>query len=204
MRRRFIPRCSLTAAFNRKRCLSLSYPVLAKLSLGYPSPWGRLPTCYSPVRLSKYCYFPIDLHVLGTPPAFILSQDQTLNFYFFLVWFGSFSWPFSGFSLIDVVSFCFFRFFCSVFKDQSLPRSLLATASLSYPTPFPFVNIFFYFFLFFFCFFTIVLLKVEKASNKAIFIYKRGKRMKSQKSLMYSKEREEKKKKWLLQKKKSS
>ena len=22
---------------------------------------------------------PLDLHVLGTPPAFILSQDQTLN-----------------------------------------------------------------------------------------------------------------------------
>ena len=23
--------------------------------------------------------FPLDLHVLGTPPAFILSQDQTLK-----------------------------------------------------------------------------------------------------------------------------
>ena len=23
--------------------------------------------------------FPLDLHVLGTPPAFVLSQDQTLN-----------------------------------------------------------------------------------------------------------------------------
>lgn len=22
---------------------------------------------------------PLDLHVLGTPPAFVLSQDQTLN-----------------------------------------------------------------------------------------------------------------------------
>jgi hypothetical protein len=24
-------------------------------------------------------YLPFDLHVLGTPPAFILSQDQTLH-----------------------------------------------------------------------------------------------------------------------------
>ena len=24
---------------------------------------------------------PLDLHVLGTPPAFILSQDQTLHFW---------------------------------------------------------------------------------------------------------------------------
>ncbi len=25
-------------------------------------------------------YIPFDLHVLGTPPAFVLSQDQTLEF----------------------------------------------------------------------------------------------------------------------------
>src|SRR6476660_3517244 len=29
-----------------------SYPVLAKVSLGYSRPEGRLPTCYSPVRRS--------------------------------------------------------------------------------------------------------------------------------------------------------
>ena len=29
---------------------------------------------YSPLRV-----FPFDLHVLGTPPAFVLSQDQTLQ-----------------------------------------------------------------------------------------------------------------------------
>ena len=29
---------------------------------------------------SGYCYpFLVDLHVLGTPPAFVLSQDQTLR-----------------------------------------------------------------------------------------------------------------------------
>ena len=32
-----------------------------------------------------------DLHVLGMPPAFILSQDQTLNKIYFLFWFVQFS-----------------------------------------------------------------------------------------------------------------
>ena len=34
-----------------------------------------------PLTISKasFQYCPFDLHVLGTPPAFILSQDQTLN-----------------------------------------------------------------------------------------------------------------------------
>jgi hypothetical protein len=58
------------------------YPVLARLSAGYSGPEGRLPTRYSPVR---HCTgglatpFSCDLHVLGTPPAFALSQDQTLR-----------------------------------------------------------------------------------------------------------------------------
>src|ERR1700689_748820 len=45
------------------------------LSLGY------VPTCYSAVRRSctTEVALPLDLHVLGTPPAFILSQDQTLQ-----------------------------------------------------------------------------------------------------------------------------
>src|SRR5258707_3348342 len=33
--------------------------------------------CYSPVRHSLPESRTFDLHVLGTPPAFILSQDQT-------------------------------------------------------------------------------------------------------------------------------
>ena len=49
--------------------------------------WGRLPTRYSPVRHSVMAssipknfqrHASFDLHVLSTPPAFILSQDQTL------------------------------------------------------------------------------------------------------------------------------
>src|ERR1041384_2896896 len=59
----------------------MSYPVLAPVSEGYPKDWGRLLTCYSPVRRSSTPEeaFPLDLHVLSTPPAFVLSQDQTLQ-----------------------------------------------------------------------------------------------------------------------------
>ena len=59
-----------------------SYPVLARLSTGYPGLQGRLPTCYSPVRRFTRRVAPTfshDLHVSGTPPAFVLSQDQTLH-----------------------------------------------------------------------------------------------------------------------------
>src|SRR5436853_5110208 len=62
--------------------LSQSYPVLASLSTGYPRFQGTLPTCYSPVRRftrEPKPLFSLDLHVLGTPPAFVLSQDQTLQ-----------------------------------------------------------------------------------------------------------------------------
>ena len=60
------------------------YPVLATLSNGCPRLEGRLSTCYSPVRHSTRSPkrpFSFDLHVLSTPPAFILSQDQTLQLY---------------------------------------------------------------------------------------------------------------------------
>ncbi|MDB5161493.1 MAG: hypothetical protein JWM52_1, partial [Candidatus Saccharibacteria bacterium] len=42
---------------------------------------GHVPTRYSAVRRSctPEGALPLDLHVLGTPPAFILSQDQTLH-----------------------------------------------------------------------------------------------------------------------------
>jgi uncharacterized membrane protein YwaF len=56
---------------------SEAYAVLASLSRRYPTLEGRLATCYSPVR--HYPCGSSDLHVLGTPPAFILSQDQTLR-----------------------------------------------------------------------------------------------------------------------------
>ncbi len=41
---------------------------------------GRFSTCYSAVRHSLPPEgVPFDLHVLGAPPAFILSQDRTLR-----------------------------------------------------------------------------------------------------------------------------
>ena len=41
---------------------------------------GQVPTRYSPVRRSPPEDEALDLHVLGAPPAFVLSQDQTLSF----------------------------------------------------------------------------------------------------------------------------
>ena len=65
-----------------------SYAVLALLSECYPPVEDRLLTRYSPVRHSVIpipaeAFLDItsfDLHVLSTPPAFVLSQDQTLVF----------------------------------------------------------------------------------------------------------------------------
>src|SRR5262245_47058012 len=58
-----------------------SYSVLDPVSQAYPKVQGRSPTCYSPVRHSctPERALPFDLHVLSTPPAFVLSQDQTLQ-----------------------------------------------------------------------------------------------------------------------------
>ena len=60
------------------------YGVLIRISPGYPPVQGRLHTRYAPVRRSppnkQACFMlPLDLHVLGLPLAFILSQDQTLH-----------------------------------------------------------------------------------------------------------------------------
>ena len=67
--------------FHTNPCGPASYPVLASVSQGYPRAMGRLLTCYSPGRRSSTPEgaFPLDLHVLSTPPAFVLSQDQTLH-----------------------------------------------------------------------------------------------------------------------------
>ena len=77
-----------------------SHAVLATLSSSYPSVWGPFPRVTQPsaARQQLHCalesnyllngqvrqehgeaLLPLDLHVLGTPPAFILSQDQTLH-----------------------------------------------------------------------------------------------------------------------------
>jgi hypothetical protein len=40
---------------------------------------GQVPTWSSAVRHSECKHSAFDLHALGTPPAFVLSQDQTLH-----------------------------------------------------------------------------------------------------------------------------
>ena len=61
---------------------SWSYAVLAVISNCYSPGMGRLFTRYSPVRHSPNPegFGSFDLHVLSMPPAFILSQNQTLKF----------------------------------------------------------------------------------------------------------------------------
>ena len=54
-----------------------------EVSLRYTPVAGGLHTRYAPVRRSPAAHccapLPLDLHVLGLPLAFILSQDQTLH-----------------------------------------------------------------------------------------------------------------------------
>ena len=52
--------------------ISRSFPRLSRTP-------GQVPTRYSPVRRSPR-RGALDLHVLSAPPAFVLSQDQTLSF----------------------------------------------------------------------------------------------------------------------------
>jgi hypothetical protein len=56
-----------------------AYPVLAQVSLGYSELKGTFPRVTHPSATdTRRC--PFDLHVLSLPPAFVLSQDQTLKF----------------------------------------------------------------------------------------------------------------------------
>ena len=64
----------------------MCHAVLAVVSNCCPPLKGRFLTRYSPVRHCPQLHldessirrFSFDLHVLSTPPAFVLSQDQTL------------------------------------------------------------------------------------------------------------------------------
>ena len=135
------------------------YPVLAHVSASYPDLTGRLPTCYSPVRRSFHKHHPegfrlfpaLDLHVLGTPPAFVLSQDQTLHKVYrsWLKWINHWiilaslhlrstkynHWRFMSIKIFESITEktrrCFFisySLFCSVFKEQSCSPLAEATS----------------------------------------------------------------------------
>ena len=72
--------------WRKDHAISTRYAVLAVVSNCCPPLKGRFLTRYSPVRHcpllpfaeAPFHRFSFDLHVLGTPPAFVLSQDQTL------------------------------------------------------------------------------------------------------------------------------
>src|SRR5699024_12362443 len=80
-------KCQPKPSFNLLPGGKRSDLVLVRVCTSYPKLVGRLPTCYSPIRRSIHRRPPegfsllhaLDLHVLGTPPAFVLSQDQTLH-----------------------------------------------------------------------------------------------------------------------------
>ena len=73
-----------------KALIRRPHAVLDTVSGAYPSLWGTFLRVTQPsatrvlphyVQIIKHRVeaLPFDLHVLGTPPAFILSQDQTLQ-----------------------------------------------------------------------------------------------------------------------------
>ena len=67
---------------SRSLVKSGRHQVLPHLSVSYPCAGGTLPMHYSPFRRSTGSpkgTFARDLHVLAMPPAFVLSQDQTLQ-----------------------------------------------------------------------------------------------------------------------------
>ena len=114
------------ASFSK--CLmrySYIHSVLAPLSKCCPHLEGRLLTRYSPVRHLVFTEIntPFDLHVLSTPPAFVLSQDQTLHDRLFV-------WLFIAL-LAQIIARYFYlahRFirslYCLVFKESSLFKRL--------------------------------------------------------------------------------
>ena len=71
----------LEANFPRAGCPTRTYAVLPPLSQDYPPSSVRSDTCSSPVchATPPRKALAFDLHVLSTPPAFVLSQDQTLH-----------------------------------------------------------------------------------------------------------------------------
>ena len=58
--------------------LDRAYPALIPVSRGYSEPKGTFPRVTHPSAADPR-KGPLDLHVLSLPPAFVLSQDQTLK-----------------------------------------------------------------------------------------------------------------------------
>ena len=75
---RHVLRRSFATAPMREQYPMRYYPAVGP---AIPHHEARSLTCYAPVRRSlRSCpQSALDLHVLSTPPAFVLSQDQTLQ-----------------------------------------------------------------------------------------------------------------------------
>ena len=144
-----------------------SIPCGTVVSCGIRTPFGILSPCLGqvahalltrpPLKHNRFhpktsaLMSPLDLHVLGTPPAFVLSQDQTLAFN-----------PFKSLaltrnlSLIGIIClFAFLPLLCIVFKVRICPpaansvRSELDYHTKGYSICQPLFSDFFYIFLFF-------------------------------------------------------
>ena len=106
---------------------------------GISTPFGVLFPCLGKVAhalltrpplkqsVASYQSSPLDLHVLGTPPAFVLSQDQTLSFNPLL----SIEFPQPSFTHSELLS-CL-RCFCSVSFSRFVPVSQAAFQRLAQP-----------------------------------------------------------------------
>ena len=113
------------------------------VSCGIRTPFGILSPCLGqvahalltrpPLKHTTFhpktsaCMSPLDLHVLGTPPAFVLSQDQTLPFN------PSSNLPLSLkiFTHQNHLSLCVSSF-CIVFKVQPRPSLAVSRKALIY------------------------------------------------------------------------
>jgi hypothetical protein len=77
-----IGRGPLTQRLAAFLALLRAHAVLAAVSPRYPPLRDRFPRVTHPFAThdsTRRRTRPFDLHVLGTPPAFVLSQDQTLH-----------------------------------------------------------------------------------------------------------------------------
>ena len=111
--------------------IKMHHAVLAVVSNCCPPLKGRFLTRYSPVRHCPLLHldessihrFSFDLHVLSTPPAFVLSQDQTLHNRLFVsarFCLALLTQILCGFFFLETRTSAFFSLYCSVFKEPSL------------------------------------------------------------------------------------
>ena len=108
---------------------------------GISTPFGVLFPCLGKVAhalltrpplkqlVASYLLSPLDLHVLGTPPAFVLSQDQTLSFNpLFLNRVSSTKFHSFGITVLFAL-----LLFCIVFKVRTgLPSAFEAARATSF------------------------------------------------------------------------